>query len=232
MNDIVWRKTNPMPNFKGRRFQNAHETMIWASRDANAKAYTFNYEAMKAANEDVQMRSDWLFPICNGGERLKNDEGDKVHPTQKPEALLARVLMSSTKPGDIVLDPFFGTGTSGAVAKRLGRNFVGIEREQDYIDAASARIAAVEPLGAAELTVMTGKKAEPRVAFVSLIESGLLKPGAILSDARRRVSAIVRADGTLVSGVKPVPFTRWVRACRAWMPATAGPTGISTMGSP
>jgi modification methylase len=199
LNDIVWRKSNPMPNFKGRRFQNAHETMIWASRDPEAKSYTFNYDAMKAANEDVQMRSDWLFPICNGGERLKNDEGNKVHPTQKPEALLARVLMSSSKPGDVILDPFFGTGTTGAVAKRLGRNFVGIEREQDYIDAASARIAAVEPLGSAELTVMTGKKQEPRVAFVTLIESGLLKPGTVLTDTKRRWSAIVRADGTLAS---------------------------------
>jgi modification methylase len=199
LNDIVWRKTNPMPNFKGRRFQNAHETMIWASRDQNGKGYTFNYDAMKAANDDVQMRSDWLFPICNGGERLKDGDGKKVHPTQKPESLLARVIMSSTKPGDVILDPFFGTGTTGAVAKRLGRNFVGIEREQDYIDAASARIAAVEPLGKAELTVMTGKKAEVRVAFNVLIESGLIKPGQVLTDARRRHSAIVRADGTLAA---------------------------------
>ena len=199
LNDIVWRKTNPMPNFKGRRFQNAHETMIWASRDAKAKSYTFNYDAMKAANDDVQMRSDWLFPICNGGERLKGADGKKVHPTQKPEALLARVLMASTKPGDIVLDPVFGSGTTGAVAKRLGRNFVGIEREQVYIDAALERIEAVEPLGKATLSVMSGKKAEPRVAFNTLIESGLIKPGTVLTDARRRHSAIVRADGTLAS---------------------------------
>lgn len=200
LNDIIWRKTNPMPNFKGRRFQNAHETMIWASRDPKAKSYTFNYEAMKAANDDVQMRSDWLFPICSGGERLKGDDGKKVHPTQKPEALLARILMASSKPGDIILDPFFGSGTTGAVAKRLGRNFVGIEREQDYINAASARIAAVEPLSQATLTVMTGKKAEPRVAFNTLVESGLIKPGTVLTDAKRRHAAIVRADGTLVSG--------------------------------
>ncbi len=172
LNDIVWRKTNPMPNFKGRRFQNAHETMIWASRDPKAKAYTFNYDALKASNDDVQMRSDWLFPICSGHERLKDGGGKKIHPTQKPEALLARVIMASTKPGDIILDPFFGSGTTGAVAKRLGRNFVGIEREQDYIDAASARIDAVEPLGKVELTVMSGKKAEPRVAFNTLVESG------------------------------------------------------------
>jgi modification methylase len=199
LNDIVWRKNNPMPNFKGRRFQNAHETMIWASRDAKAKSYTFNYDALKASNDDVQMRSDWLFPICSGNERLKGSDGKKIHPTQKPEALLARIIMASTKPGDVVLDPFFGSGTTGAVAKRLGRNFVGIEREQDYIDAASARIASVEPLGKAELTVMTGKKAEPRVAFNTLVEAGLVKPGQVLTDARRRHSAIVRADGTLTA---------------------------------
>ncbi len=200
LNDIVWRKTNPMPNFKGRRFQNAHETMIWASRDAKAKSYTFNYEALKASNDDVQMRSDWLFPICSGSERLKGDDGKKIHPTQKPEALLARVIMASTKPGDVVLDPFFGSGTTGAVAKRLGRHFVGIEREQDYIDAASSRIASVEPLGKAELTVMTGKKAEPRVAFNVLLESGLVRPGQVLTDAKRRYTAIIRADGTVSSG--------------------------------
>lgn len=200
LNDIVWRKTNPMPNFKGRRFQNAHETMIWATRDPKAKGYTFNYDAMKAANDDVQMRSDWLFPICSGGERLKGDDGKKVHPTQKPEALLARILMASSKPGDVVLDPFFGSGTTGAVAKRLGRHFVGIEREQAYIDAARERIDAVEPLGSGTLSVMTGKKAEPRVAFNTLIESDLITPGTVLTDARRRHSAIVRADGTLASG--------------------------------
>ena len=197
LNDVVWRKTNPMPNFRGRRFQNAHETMIWASRDSNAKGYTFNYDAMKAANDDVQMRSDWLFPICTGSERLKDDNGNKVHPTQKPEALLARVLLSSTKPGDVVLDPFFGTGTTGAVAKRLGRHFVGVEREQAYIDAAMERIDAVKPLEQEALAIMTGKRAEPRIAFVSLLDSGLIKPGAVLCDARRRWSAKVRADGTL-----------------------------------
>jgi modification methylase len=199
LNDIVWRKTNPMPNFRGRRFQNAHETMIWASRDASAKGYTFNYEAMKAANDDLQMRSDWLFPICTGAERLKGEDGAKVHPTQKPEALLARIMMASTKPGDVVLDPFFGSGTTGAVARRLGRHFVGVEREQVYIDAASARIAAVEPLAEADLTVMTGKRAEPRVAFASLLEAGLVRPGTVLYDSRRRFAASVRADGTLSS---------------------------------
>jgi modification methylase len=200
LNDIVWRKTNPMPNFKGRRFQNAHETMIWASPNAKAKGYTFNYDALKASNDDVQMRSDWLFPICTGGERLKDDNGDKLHPTQKPEALLARIMMASTKPGDVILDPFFGSGTTGAVAKRLGRHFVGIEREQSYIDAANERIAAVRTLHQDDLSVLAGKRAEPRVAFVSLIDTGLVSPGATLYDSRKRWSARVRADGTLAVG--------------------------------
>ncbi|EJF90544.1 site-specific DNA-methyltransferase [Bartonella tamiae] len=199
LNDIIWRKTNPMPNFRGRRFQNAHETMIWASRDQKAKKYTFNYEAMKAANDDVQMRSDWLFPICTGAERLKNTQGHKVHPTQKPEALLARIIMSSSKPGDVILDPFFGSGTTGAVAKRLGRDFVGIEREQTYIDAAMDRINAVQVLAQPELAIHSGKRAEPRIAFLSLVEAGLIAPGTVLYDKRKNISAIVRADGTLVS---------------------------------
>jgi len=200
LNDVVWRKTNPMPNFRGRRFQNAHETMIWASRDQKSKGYTFNYEALKAANDDVQMRSDWLFPICTGQERLKDDNGDKLHPTQKPEALLARVMMASTRPGDVVLDPFFGSGTTGAVAKRLGRNFVGIDREDKYIDAAYDRIAAVRPLDEDNLAVMAGKRAEPRVAFGSLIDTGLIQPGAFLYDCKRRYVAKVRADGTIAAG--------------------------------
>ncbi|MEL6947475.1 MAG: site-specific DNA-methyltransferase [Pseudomonadota bacterium] len=197
LNDIVWRKTNPMPNFRGRRFTNAHETMIWASRDQNAKRYTFNYDALKMANEDVQMRSDWVFPICSGAERLKDDDGKKVHPTQKPEALLQRVLMSSTKPGDVVLDPFFGTGTTGAVAKRLGRHFVGVERESDYIEAASRRIADVEPMDGAALSVTEGKRALPRVAFGALIEAGLLKAGETLTDTKRRWTPTIRLDGSL-----------------------------------
>jgi modification methylase len=199
LNDVIWRKNNPMPNFRGRRFQNAHETLIWASRDAKAKSYTFNYEAMKAANDDLQMRSDWLFPICNGGERLKDENGAKVHPTQKPEALLARILLASTNAGDVVLDPFFGTGTTGAVAKRLGRHFIGIEREKDYIEAAAARIAATEPLSGVAVEPLAAKRAEPRIAFVSLIEGGLLRPGARLTDPKRRHSVMVKADGTVVS---------------------------------
>ncbi len=197
LNDIVWRKTNPMPNFRGRRFTNAHETMIWASPSQNAKGYTFNYDAMKMANDEVQMRSDWLFPICNGGERLKDENGDKIHPTQKPEALLHRVIMSSTKPGDTVLDPFFGSGTTGAVAKRLGRNFVGIDREDKYIDAAIERINSVEVIKSPQLVVTTGKRAEPRVAFGALLETGLLKAGDTLTDSKKRWKAKVRIDGSL-----------------------------------
>jgi len=222
LNDIVWRKTNPMPNFRGRRFQNAHETMIWASRDPKAKGYTFNYEAMKAANDDVQMRSDWLFPICTGAERLKDDQGDKLHPTQKPEALLARIMLSSTKPGDVVLDPFFGSGTTGAVAKRLGRNFVGIDREQTYIDAASERIASVVPMAVEDLATISGKRAEPRVAFVSLIDAGVMKPGTTLYDSKKRWAAKVRADGTLAVGdvagsIHKVGATvQGLDACNGW----------------
>ncbi|MET0597445.1 MAG: site-specific DNA-methyltransferase [Mesorhizobium sp.] len=222
LNDVVWRKTNPMPNFRGRRFQNAHETLIWASRDQASKGYTFNYEAMKSANDDVQMRSDWLFPICTGAERLKDGAGNKLHPTQKPEALLARIMMASTRPGDVVLDPFFGSGTTGAVARRLGRHFVGIERETAYIEAAEARIASVKPLDDADLAVMAGKRAEPRVAFVSLIDSGLMKPGTILTDAKKRWAARVRADGTLEIGGRAGSIHRigaevqGLDACNGW----------------
>lgn len=197
LNDIIWRKANPMPNFRGKRFTNAHETLIWASKDQDAKNFTFNYDAMKMANDETQMRSDWMFPICNGAERLKNEDGDKVHPTQKPEALLHRVLMASTKPGDVVLDPFFGTGTTGAVAKRLGRNFVGIEREQSYIDAATVRIDAVEPISKPDLCVTIGKRQLPRVAFGAIIEAGFLTPGTLLSDSKQRWQARVRIDGSL-----------------------------------
>src|SRR6516164_9378131 len=136
LNDVIWRKSNPMPNFRGRRFTNAHETLIWASRDQAARRYTFNYEALKAGNEDIQVRSDWTIALCTGEERLKGRDGRKLHPTQKPEALLARVILASSRPDDLVLDPFCGTGTTGAVAKRLGRHFIGIERDGTYREAA------------------------------------------------------------------------------------------------
>ena len=195
-NDVVWLKTNPMPNFRGKRFTNAHETLIWAARDQKSRV-TFNYEAMKAFNDDVQMRSDWLIPICSGPERLKDDGGRKAHPTQKPEGLLHRVLLATTNPGDIVLDPFFGTGTTGAVAKRLGRRFIGIERDLDYAEAAAERIAKVETLTASALETMKSKRNEPRVPFGAIVELGMLRPGATLFNERRTVKAEVKADGTL-----------------------------------
>jgi modification methylase len=199
LNDVIWRKANPMPNFRGTRFTNAHETLIWAAKDRDSRV-TFNYEQMKQANDDVQMRSDWLFPICTGAERLKDDDDEKLHPTQKPEALLYRVISATTKPGDVVLDPFFGTGTTGAVAKKLGRHFIGIEREDTYIAGALKRIAAIRPLNAATIETAVPKRAAPRVAFGSLVEMGLIAPGTELYDDRQRWSALVRADGSLVSG--------------------------------
>ena len=196
LNDIVWRKTNPMPNFRGTRFTNAHETLIWCAKDEKAR-YTFNYRAMKALNDDLQMRSDWLLPICSGGERVKGDDGSKAHPTQKPEALLYRILLACTKPGNVVLDPFFGTGTTGAVARRLGRKWIGIEREAAYVKVAHERIASTLPLDESVMTVMTEKRSAPRVAFGVLVESGLVPAGTALTDAKRRWSATVHADGSI-----------------------------------
>ena len=197
LNDVIWRKSNPMPNFRGRRFTNAHETMIWAAKSEKSK-YTFNYESMKNLNEDLQMRSDWYLPLCTGKERLKDEEGKKAHPTQKPESLLYRVLMSSTKPGETVLDPFFGTGTTGAVAKATGRNIIGIEMEDEYIKHATNRIDAIEPMKDNVLNIQT-KREKPRIPFGTLIERGLLKPGAILTDARKRHSAKIHSDGTIIA---------------------------------
>ncbi len=197
LNDVVWRKSNPMPNFKGKRLTNAHETLIWASKE-EASRYTFNYEALKALNEGVQMRSDWVLPICTGHERLKDEAGDKAHPTQKPESLLHRILIGTTNPGDVVLDPFFGTGTTGAVAKMLGRDFIGIEREERYRRIAEKRIASVRRLESEALAVTGSKRAEPRVAFGVLVERGMLRPGEELLSLNGRHRAKVRADGTLV----------------------------------
>ena len=198
LNDVVWRKSNPMPNFRGKRLTNAHETMIWASKSEDSK-YTFNYEALKALNEGIQMRSDWVLPICTGHERLKNEAGEKAHPTQKPESLLHRVLVATTKPGDIVLDPFFGTGTTGAVAKKLGRDFIGIEREEAYREVALKRIESVRKYDRTSLEVTQSKRAEPRVAFGVLVERGMLSPGEELWSLNNRHKAKVRADGTLIA---------------------------------
>jgi modification methylase len=198
LNDVVWRKANPMPNFKGTRFTNAHETLIWCSMGEKAR-YTFNYRTMKTLNDELQMRSDWVLPICGGQERLKSG-GTKVHPTQKPEALLYRVMLATTNKGDVVLDPFFGTGTTGAVAKRLGREWIGCERESVYRQAALERIELALPLDESAITTMQSAKAAPKVAFGTLVETGWIAPGTLLYDKQRRNAATVRADGSLVCG--------------------------------
>ena len=221
LNDIVWRKANPMPNFRGKRFTNAHETLIWASRAPESK-YTFHYDALKAGNEDLQMRSDWFIPLCTGEERLKDEAGRKVHPTQKPEALLARTLLAATNPGDVVLDPFFGTGTTGAVAKRLGRHFIGCERDPTYAAAARARIAGIETLSSASLALATPKRAEPRIPFLSVVEAGHVRAGETLTDERRRFRATVRPDGQLSIGPamgsihKVGALVQGLPACNGW----------------
>ena len=197
LNDVVWRKANPMPNFRGKRFTNAHETMIWATKNPK-QSYTFNYEAMKSLNDDLQMRSDWTLPICAGHERLKDADGQKAHSTQKPESLLHRVIVSSTKVGDVVLDPFFGSGTTGAVAKRLRRNFIGIERDPGYARIARARIAEIEAADDDVVETIKSKRAEPRIPFGWVVERGLLPPGTVLQGPQKRHRAKVRADGSLV----------------------------------
>src|SRR5215510_10771462 len=222
LNDVVWRKSNPMPNFRGRRFTNAHETLIWAARDPGAKGYTFNYEALKAGNDGVQVRSDWTIPLCTGEERLKGSDGKKLHPTQKPEALVARIMLASSRPDDLVLDPFCGSGTTGAVAKRLRRRFIGFEREAAYAAAARKRIAAVEPLPTESLAPFMTAREAPRVPFSALLERGLVSAGARLVDAKRRHAALVRADGAIALGETVGSIHRigalaqGLEACNGW----------------
>ncbi len=199
LNDVIWRKSNPMPNFRGRRFTNAHETLIWAARGRDSR-YRFNYQAMKALNDDLQMRSDWMLPLCTGRERLQNEHGLKLHPTQKPESLLHRVLLASTMPGDTVLDPFAGTGTTPAMCKRLGRHFVAIERHPAYVEAAMARVRRIRPAPPVGLAPTPTKRDVPRVPFGNLVERGLVAIGATLMDRQKRVTATVTADGTIVAG--------------------------------
>ena len=198
LNDIIWRKSNPMPNFRGTRFTNAHETLIWASRSEDSR-YTFNYRAMKALNDELQMRSDWVLPICAGGERVR-EGGAKAHPTQKPEALLYRVLLACTNKGDVVLDPFFGTGTTGAVARRLGRRWIGIERESRYIKVARERIDSTLELDESAMKVMASRATQRKLPFGTLVESGAIAPGTLLTDSKRRWSARVLADASVEHG--------------------------------
>ena len=221
LNDIIWRKSNPMPNFKGTRFCNAHETLIWAAASDKTRP-VFNYDSMKAFNDDLQMRSDWLLPICSGNQRLKDNMGKKAHPTQKPEALLYRVLMATSNPGDVVLDPFFGTGTTGAVAKALDRKWIGIERDRSYIEAAEIRLSKVRPVAPEDLQTLTPKRAAPRVPFGTLIELGLLDAGTKLYGPRQKTKAEVKADGTLKcadsqgSIHKMGAFVQGLDACNGW----------------
>jgi modification methylase len=222
LNDVIWRKSNPMPNFRGRRFTNAHETLIWAVREAGRTSYTFNYEALKAGNEDIQVRSDWTIALCTGEERLKDASGRKLHPTQKPQALLSRVILASSRPDDLVLDPFCGTGTTGAVAKLLGRRFIGIERSRIYAAAAQRRIGAVDPHPQETVAPFLTAREAPRVPFSALIERGMILPGALLCDASRRVKALVRADGAVALGEKVGSIRRMgalaqgLSACNGW----------------
>lgn len=205
LNDVIWVKTNPMPNFRGVRFTNAHETLIWASTGEGAK-YTFNHHAMKGLNDDKQMRSDWwLLSLATGKERVKDENGKKAHSTQKPESLLYRVILSSTNPGDIVLDPFFGSGTTGAVAKRLHRYWIGLEREEKYIKAAQKRIASITPavFDADTFNVKSKKKSAPRVAFSKLVENGYLQAGQKLFFSKNKERyATIKPDARIrtVSG--------------------------------
>ena len=220
LNDVVWVKTNPMPNFRGRRFTNAHETLIWAVADARRTDYTFNYQSLKVFNDDLQMRSDWTVPLCVGPERLRDQHGAKAHPTQKPEALVARALLASTKPGDVVLDPFFGTGTTGAVARRLGRHFVGFEQDPRYAEIATARIAAVEPY---DDIAQLGAAGKPRrIPFGMLLEAGHVKVGDELIGGPGGPTARVRVDGSIRSGDhegsihKVGAAVRNLSACNGW----------------
>ena len=239
LNDIVWRKSNPMPNFRGRRFTNAHETLIWAVREPKTRDYTFNYEALKAGNDDIQMRSDWLIPLCTGEERLKQSSGKKLHPTQKPEALLARILLAASRPDDLVLDPFCGSGTTGAVAQRLRRRFIGIERDAKYAAAAKRRIARVEPLPEPALAAFMTAREAPRVPFTTLIERGLVTPGINLVDAKGRHRALVRADGAIALGEAVGSIHRigalaqGLEACNGWtfwhIETSRGLTAIDTL---
>ena len=195
LNDVIWNKKNPMPNFRGTRFTNAHETLIWASKSEKSK-YTFNYQSLKCLNDDLQMRSNWNLPICNGAERLKRN-GKKVHSTQKPESLLHRILLATTKKKDLVLDPFLGSGTTAAVAKKLGRNYFGIEKDKGYLKAAKQRVNNTELIEDDYLDTLKNNRSKPRIPFGSLVELGIISPGTIIFDNRQKISAKIMVDGSI-----------------------------------
>ena len=195
LNDVIWNKKNPMPNFRGTRFTNAHETLIWASKSEKSK-YTFNYQSLKCLNDDLQMRSDWTLPICNGKERLKKN-GKKIHSTQKPEALLHRIILATTNKGDTVFDPFLGTGTTAVVSKKLGRNYYGIEKDKKYFNAAKERINKTKKIADDYLDTIQNNKSKPRIPFGSLVELGIIKPGTSLFDQKKKINAKIMADGSI-----------------------------------
>jgi len=195
LNDVIWNKNNPMPNFRGTRFTNAHETLIWASKNKDSK-YTFNYQSLKCLNDDLQMRSTWNLPICNGKERLK-DKGKKVHSTQKPESLLHRIILSSSKKNDFILDPFLGSGTTAVVAKKLGRIFYGIEREKTYFEAANKRLKNTKVIEDEYLDTLPNNRSKPRIPFGSLVEMGVIKPGTEIYDQKKKINARIMADGSI-----------------------------------
>ena len=198
LNDIIWRKTNPMPNFKGTRFTNAHETLIWATKEPRTK-YTFNYESMKAFNDDLQMRSDWIIPVCHGPERIKQKNGKTLHSTQKPEELLYRIILACSKPNDIILDPFLGSGTTAAVAKKLGRNYIGIDKDKTYINYAEKRLKAIQQNPKVYLSPLI-KELPTKIAFGDLVANGCIPTGTALFDSKEKNKAIVCADGSLKIG--------------------------------
>ncbi|WP_440693134.1 site-specific DNA-methyltransferase [Candidatus Pelagibacter sp. HIMB1695] len=195
LNDVIWNKNNPMPNFRGTRFTNAHETLIWASKSEKSK-YTFNYQSLKCLNDDIQMRSNWSLPICSGSERLKKN-GKKIHSTQKPESLLHRILLATSNKNDLVLDPFLGSGTSAAVAKKLGRNYFGIEKEKNYFKAAEERLKATKPIEDDLLDTLKNNRSKPRIPFGSLVELGIIKPGTNIFDNKKKITARIMADGSI-----------------------------------
>ena len=195
LNDVIWDKNNPMPNFRGTRFTNAHETLIWASKDKNSK-YTFNYQSLKCLNDDLQIRSTWNLPICNGNERLK-ENGKKVHSTQKPESLLHRILLASSNKNDLILDPFLGSGTTAVVAKKLGRIFYGIEKDKRYFDAANKRLKRTKPIEDDYLDTLQNNRSKPRIPFGSLVEMGVIKPGTEIYDQKKKVNAKIMVDGSI-----------------------------------
>ena len=227
LNDVIWRKNNPMPNFRGTRFTNAHETLIWASKTKKSK-YTFNYQSLKCLNDDLQMRSDWKFPICNGKERLKSN-GKKVHSTQKPEALLHRIILATTNKGDSIIDPFLGTGTTAVVAKKLGRKYFGIEKEKKYFAAAVERIKKTKIIESSFLDTLQNNKSKPRVPFGSLVELGIIKPGSSIFDQDKKINAKIMVDGSIKYGKSEGSIHKVAAKIIEQKVTTDGHTGIITL---